>query len=91
VARVRLGAQGERLRLEIADNGSGFDFRGRYDLAALTRLRIGPESIKQRVASLDGALVIVSEPSGARLEIELPLTPAAGAQAPAPRAQLASG
>ena len=79
LARVRLGVQGERLRIEIADDGCGFDFRGRYDLATLTRLQIGPESIKQRVASLDGALVIFSEPTGARLEIELPLGPAAGA------------
>jgi signal transduction histidine kinase len=80
LARVRLGAQGKRLRIEIADDGCGFDFRGRYDLVTLTRLQIGPESIKQRVASLDGALVVVSEPTGARLEIDLPLlSPAAGA------------
>jgi signal transduction histidine kinase len=85
LARVRLAIQGDRLRLEIADDGRGFDFRGRYDLAALNRLRIGPESVKQRVASLSGELVIVSDASGARLEIELPLRPTSEATVtPAP-------
>jgi signal transduction histidine kinase len=79
LARVRLGSRNDRLRLEIADDGCGFDFRGRYDLAALNRLRIGPESVKQRVAALGGELVIVSDASGARLEIELPFQPASEA------------
>ena len=79
LARVRLGIRDDRLRLEIADDGRGFEFRGRYDLTALNRLRIGPESVKQRVAALDGELVIVSGASGSRLEIELPLQPASEA------------
>ena len=73
-ARVSLAINDERLHLEIADDGCGFDFCGRYDLATLNQLGVGPKSIKQRVAALGGELVLVSESSGARLEIELPLS-----------------
>ena len=79
LVRIRLSSRGDHLRIEVLDDGCGFEFRGRYDLPTLNRLRVGPESIKQRVASLGGQLVIVSEPSGAQLEIELPLAPATDA------------
>lgn len=85
LARVRLELQGDRLRIVVADDGQGFPFRGRYDLAALEAERLGPASIKQRVAALDGELAIVSGEVGARLEVELPLRPTlqllAGAEA----------
>jgi signal transduction histidine kinase len=67
-AQVRLATTGEQLHLTVADNGRGFAFRGRYDLAALDAMGQGP-------ASLEGELAIESTPSGARLEIALPLGP----------------
>jgi signal transduction histidine kinase len=66
------------LRITVADNGHGFAFRGRYDHAALMELRRGPVSLKERVLSLGGSLVIESSESGARVEITVPL-PADGA------------
>jgi signal transduction histidine kinase len=81
LARVSLGIQGDRLRLEIADDGGGFPFRGRYDLAALTRMGQGPRSVMHRVASQEGGLVVESDRSGARLEVDLPLEPAPSALA----------
>lgn len=75
VARVRLAIRGEQLRLTVADNGRGFAFRGRHDLAALDAMGQGPVSLKGRIASLEGELVVDSGPSGARLEIVLPLGP----------------
>jgi len=74
--RVDLHTQNDALRLEIADDGCGFPFRGRHDLAALNAMGEGPRSIKERVAALDGALIIESQSSGARLEIDFPLRPA---------------
>ena len=57
----------------IADDGSGFPFRGRYDLTELEARGIGPASLKERVASLAGNLVLTSSLSGSTVEIELPL------------------
>ena len=61
------------VHMAIADDGRGFPFRGRYELATMVRERIGPESLKERVSALGGSMVLDSSPGGARLEIEMPL------------------
>jgi signal transduction histidine kinase len=73
MARVEVGVRERFVRIVIADDGSGFSFRGRYDLATLEARRLGPRSLKERVASLGGKLVLASTLSGSTLEIELPL------------------
>jgi signal transduction histidine kinase len=73
LAQVGLKVDGDQLRILLADNGRGFPFQGRFDLAALALLHQGPASLKQRVASLDGELIVESSAAGARLEIALPL------------------
>ena len=72
-ARVELGVADTQVCITVADDGCGFPFRGRYDLAALTTLNLGPVTLKERIASLGGALVIDSSETGARLHITLPL------------------
>jgi signal transduction histidine kinase len=72
-ARVEIGTRNGRITILVADNGRGFDFQGRHDLAALTRMNAGPVTLTERVASLGGTLTIDSAPSGARLEIALPV------------------
>ena len=62
-----------RVRLEIADDGAGFPFRGTYDLAALERMNEGPWSVKERVATLQGTLELTSTDNGSRLVITLPV------------------
>ena len=61
------------VRISIVDNGSGFTFRGTYDLAELTRMKAGPVSLRGRVAELGGELRIDSSNAGSRLDIRLPL------------------
>jgi signal transduction histidine kinase len=39
-------------------------------------MKVGPRTLKERVAALDGSLVIESNEAGARVEIRVPLTPA---------------
>jgi signal transduction histidine kinase len=39
----------------------------------LTEARVGPASLRERAASLGGTLTIISEVSGSRVEIALPL------------------
>jgi len=58
------------ISIVVVDNGRGFDMFGRYDLAALANLNAGPAMVRERVASLDGSLVLFSTPEGSRLEIE---------------------
>jgi signal transduction histidine kinase len=71
--RVELIAEAAELRIVVVDNGRGFPFRGRYDNAALNALGIGPATLKERIASLQGTLVIESTSGGASLEIAIPL------------------
>jgi len=61
------------VRILVADNGCGFSFRGCYDHAKLTEMKLGPVSLKGRIASLGGSLAIDSTDAGARLDIRLPL------------------
>ena len=71
--QVDLSEQHDRLHIVVADNGRGFPFRGHYDLATLTAMQLGPRTLKERIISLGGALVIDSSASGARLDMTLPL------------------
>jgi len=73
VGYVDLEILEDRVFLVVADDGNGFAFHGRYDLDTLTAKQLGPASLKERVASLRGELVLTSALSGSRLEISLPL------------------
>jgi signal transduction histidine kinase len=79
--RAELELQNDHVQITIVDNGRGFPFRGRYNLAALISLQLGPMMLKDRIASVGGALVVDSTADGARLDICLPLAPAGGRHA----------
>ena len=67
------GADGDRWRLTIDDDGKGFEFSGRYSLDQLDAERRGPVVIKERVRGLGGTLTLDSAPGrGSRLEIDVP-------------------
>jgi signal transduction histidine kinase len=70
---VTLNAENEHVCILVADNGRGFPFRGFYDHAKLTEMKLGPVALKGRIASLGGSLAIDSTDAGARLDIRLPL------------------
>ncbi len=72
--RVEMGAVSDMLHITVEDNGIGFPFHGRYDHATLTAVNLGPATLKERIASLRGNLTVESTPSGARLEITIPLS-----------------
>jgi len=73
VARVEIRISANDVRIVVEDDGCGFPYHGRYDLAALNSRGLGPVSLKERVGSLDGGLVLTSTLSGSRLDISLPL------------------
>ena len=69
--RVTLHKDGSSITIE--DDGSGFPFSGAYTLDELEMLRLGPRSIKRRVRTLGGDLVIESRPTaGSNLKINIP-------------------
>lgn len=69
------GMEGREVLLEVSDDGHGFSFQGEYDDAALKSQRLGPVSLKHRVAAAGGEMSIVSTPRGARLSLRIPLSP----------------
>jgi signal transduction histidine kinase len=73
IVRVEVVIFQDRVRIAVADDGRGFPFLGRYDLAELTGRKLGPRSLKDRVASMRGKLVLTSTQSGSLVEIILPL------------------
>jgi signal transduction histidine kinase len=72
--RVAVSIQKTNNALEIfvEDNGHGFPFSGSYNLDELELLRLGPNSIKHRVRTLGGELLLDSKPGqGTGLKIRL--------------------
>jgi signal transduction histidine kinase len=77
-ASVELVGGEAGLHLSITDNGRGFPFQGRYDLATLSSEKLGPVSLKRRVSALGGRPEILSSAAGARLEITVPWAESGG-------------
>lgn len=75
VIKIDLTVEEDKLRLGIADDGQGFAFKGTYDLAALTVMKQGPLTLRERVAELRGDLILRSHDNGTQLLITLPLAP----------------
>jgi signal transduction histidine kinase len=71
--RLRFARDAVTLRLEIADDGTGFPFAGLRSDAELWQRRLGPLSLHQRVRSLGGTLAIQSSRTGSTLSLVLPL------------------
>jgi signal transduction histidine kinase len=70
--RVRLEIEADKVRMMVADDGRGFPFHGHYGLTELLVKNIGPATLKERIAVLNGELWIDSADTGSRLCITLP-------------------
>lgn len=72
---VRFAAQDGKWKLEIEDDGHGFDFVGRMSLGELETMHKGPAVIMERVRGIGGELSIHSLPGrGTHIEITFPQT-----------------
>ncbi len=70
---VSIRRAGRDVELSVDDNGAGFGFSGAFTLEELELLELGPQSIKRRVRSLGGELVLESRPGqGSGLRIRIP-------------------
>jgi signal transduction histidine kinase len=70
---VAASVDDSEVRIDVADDGKGFPFRGRYGVTELTSMKQGPATLKERVTSLGGSLIVDSTAHGSRIEIRLPL------------------
>lgn len=62
------------IMIGVNDNGKGFRFGGKYTLEELEVLRLGPNSIKQRMRAMGGDLLLESQPGhGTNLRLKIPL------------------
>lgn len=68
VVRLEEGA----VCIDVADDGRGFPFRGRYELPQLATNAHAPWSLQERITALGGALAIESTSSGSRVELRVP-------------------
>jgi signal transduction histidine kinase len=63
----------DRIRLRISDNGHGLEAKTRaYSQNDMSDLNIGPQSLRKRIAELNGSLSLLSSPQGVELHVELP-------------------
>lgn len=72
-AAVALTRRDGLVEMRIADNGRGFPFAGRRDLAALEESGVGPRTLKERARNLGGVLIVESSSAGASIEMRLPV------------------
>jgi signal transduction histidine kinase len=70
---VRMQTAGGKMRIEVSDDGVGFAFRGRLTLDRIRETGDGPFMLAERVAALNGDLVVDSSEYGAHVEIAVPL------------------
>lgn len=70
--RVEVARRESALSIVVTDDGHGFPFTGRYDHEELTRRKLGPVSLKERISALGGSIAIDTGPGLTRLEMRLP-------------------
>lgn len=70
--RVEIAWRERALSITVTDDGRGFPFTGRYDHEELQRQKLGPVSLKERIAALGGSMAIDTGPGLTRLEMHLP-------------------
>lgn len=71
-AQADIAVEPDRICIRVQDNGRGFAFQGRYELAQLILLGWGPQSLVGRIAALRGQLILESSRAGSRLDMAVP-------------------
>lgn len=62
-----------QISIAVADDGQGFPFKGTFTLADLARAQTGPRTLRERVASLGGDMLLETSDQGTRLKLTVPL------------------
>src|SRR5262245_36790758 len=70
---VRVETSDGKMQIIVRDDGAGFPFRGRMTLEDIRQTGDGPFMLAERVAALNGELIVDSSESGSHVEIAVPL------------------
>lgn len=62
-----------QLSISVVDDGQGFPFAGVFSLQDLAERNLGPRSLRERVAALEGSMVLETSPRGTRVRMSVPL------------------
>jgi signal transduction histidine kinase len=62
-----------QISIAVADDGQGFPVKGTFSLQDLIRTQTGPRTLRERVASLGGDLLLETTDQGTRLKLTVPL------------------
>ncbi len=62
-----------QISIAVADDGQGFPFKGTFTLADLIRTQTGPRTLRERVSSLGGDMLLETTDQGTRLKLTVPL------------------
>ncbi len=62
-----------QISIAVADDGQGFPFKGTFTLADLIRTQTGPRTLRERVSSLGGDMLLETADQGTRLKLTVPL------------------
>ena len=80
-ARVRLSTQGDRVLVEIADDGIGISASRLQELRRGIRSGVGFRGMRERLAQIGGELTVHSEGKGTTIKVEVPFERKARPQA----------
>lgn len=72
MVRLTLQVSGNSVTLRIEDDGTGFAFRGIYELRELLAFGVGSQTLAQLVTIFGGRMRLDSRVTGTRIEIGLP-------------------
>ena len=73
--QATIAIEAGRVNIKVSDDGLGFPFQKQHDLAGLTAMHLGPKTLMERIATLNGQLIINSSAAGASLEMTVPQLP----------------
>ena len=62
-----------QISIAVTDDGQGFPFKGSFSLEDLIRMQTGPRTLRERVASLGGDMLLETTDQGSRLKLTVPL------------------
>jgi signal transduction histidine kinase len=65
--------EAHQISIAVADDGHGFPFKGTFSLQDLQQTQTGPRTLRERVSSLGGDMLLETSEQGTRLKLTVPL------------------
>jgi len=65
--------EAHQISIAVADDGHGFPFKGTFSLEDLLKTQTGPRTLRERVSSLGGDMLLETSEQGTRLKLTVPL------------------